>query len=39
MLARDSAGNDGTAVTVGPQTGAEPTDTPAYVVVNYIIKQ
>lgn len=24
--------------TVGPQTGAEPTDTPAYVVVNHIIK-
>jgi microcystin-dependent protein len=24
--------------TVGPQTGAEPTDTPAYLVVNHIIK-
>lgn len=24
--------------TVGPQTGSEPTDAPAYVVVNYIIK-
>jgi microcystin-dependent protein len=27
-----------TGVTVGPQTGAEPTDAPAYVVVNHIIK-
>jgi microcystin-dependent protein len=40
-----STGTDTTGITasasggtVGPQTGAEPTDAPAYLVVNYIIK-
>jgi microcystin-dependent protein len=28
---------DATGITAGPQTGAEPVDTPAYVVVNFII--
>jgi len=27
-----------TGITVGPQTGAEPTDTPAYIVLSYIIR-
>lgn len=31
-------GSSGTGVTVGPQTGNEPTDGPAYQTVNFIIK-
>jgi microcystin-dependent protein len=35
----NSSGNQQSpAILVGPQTGAEPTDNPAYLVVNYIIK-
>lgn len=32
------SGSSTTGITVGPQSGSEPTDAPAYAVVNYIIK-
>ena len=38
LLNITGTGSSVTNLTVGPQTGSEPTDSPAYLVLNYIIK-
>jgi microcystin-dependent protein len=38
LLNITGTGSNTTGLTVGPQTGAEPVDAPAYIVLNYVIK-